>query len=685
MAATIAPERTTGPVPTDESIPVPADVERSIKPGREAMKRDASKRRLCMKFEKGETYWYLNEQSVLSFQETVTRVGGGGKPPHRIRNKYNFIRPIVEDKVSTATQQIPSYDITPSTTDPEDYSAAKLSEKVALYGYDKWRIRKVSLKVVKLAVAGGGDGFAFPYFDPNVGPYVQVQGDDGEPRWQGQGELKVKVLSGNEVYWEDGCDFDESRWWCIEQARPIAEVRDLPTLYPGVVLAPDASTSDIPTDVKAGANMVMVTDYFERPCPKRPKGRRLTIANRRVICPPEAYPLRDSKGNVLDEPLIHRLSYTIDPDSDRDLGLVWQLIDAQRTVQDCWNKLLEWKNRTLNPQMLAPEGSLTDTPDDVPGAVKYYRPVGGQIPQWETPPPTPQALFQMLSAMKADMQMMASYEDLTATAEVAASTVSQVLQAAQARNQSFLGDLAEWHSRLMRHLLLLTSVYYTEPRLLTIKGRFGPEVIPDFKGANLMDQIDVTVLPQSLAFRTTAQITTQVLAFADRGWITGQQAMATINGGNADSLVQSFELAIARADRVIQKIRDGSVMDMPPRTDTVTATPENPSGQQQTPSFMPSPQDNLAVWKSRFGDWMITQEFEVLPPPMQEVANLIWTGIGHLQQEQEQAAMLAQNAQAQALGMQNAARPTTAAQSPSPSSPDSPPPAPPGQTPLPSA
>jgi hypothetical protein len=57
---------------------------------------------------------------------------------------------------------------------------------------------------------------------------------------------------------------------------------------------------------------------------------------------------------VLDEPLIHRLVYTHDPDDDDDLGLTWQLIDFQRSAQDCVNKMLEYKNRGLNLQMLAP-------------------------------------------------------------------------------------------------------------------------------------------------------------------------------------------------------------------------------------------------------------------------------------------------------------------------------------------
>jgi hypothetical protein len=68
---------------------------------------------------------------------------------------------------------------------------------------------------------------------------------------------------------------------------------------------------------------------------------------------------------VCDEPVLHRLSYTVNPEGD-DLGLVERLIDLMRTVNDCWNKLLEWKNRTLMPRMMAPRGADVRT-NDVPG------------------------------------------------------------------------------------------------------------------------------------------------------------------------------------------------------------------------------------------------------------------------------------------------------------------------------
>jgi hypothetical protein len=165
------------------------------------MLRKASQRRLCLRFWRGDTYWYVNNKGVLVSQNTVTNPDGSGKPPHRIRNKYNFIKPIVQGKVSAANQKIPSYQTLPTNTDPDVEFAAQLAKKVALYGYDQWNVKKAMTKAIEFALVCDG-GFVMPYFDPNVGPYTPIHNPDtGAVEMVGQGEIKFLVLGGNEVYW----------------------------------------------------------------------------------------------------------------------------------------------------------------------------------------------------------------------------------------------------------------------------------------------------------------------------------------------------------------------------------------------------------------------------------------------------------------------------------------------------
>ena len=64
------------------------------------------------------------------------------------------------------------------------------------------------------------------------------------------------------------------------------------------------------------------------------------------------------------------------------------------------------------------------------------------------------------------------------------------------------------------------------------------------------------------------------------------------------------------------------------------------------------------MWRSVFGDWMKTDEYDQqIPPEMQEVGKQIWEGLQMLEVEAQMAAVAAQNAAAEQQGMANAARP----------------------------
>jgi hypothetical protein len=659
-----------------QPLPVPPGVQAALGRGRAVMKTDAAKRRLCMRFERGDTWWWVDEKNHLNVRQTVTTASGGGKPPHRVRNSYNFIRPIVEDKVSAATQRVPGFEIDPATNDPEDAGAAKLSEKVAIYGYDQWNLRACAVDATKTSIAHGGASYTMPYWEPNVGPYVQV--DD---EWIGQGDVRWIVLNGNECYWEAGAKFEMSPWWATERARLISEVKQTPG-YVGGELTANASVSDIPTDRQPADNLVMVTEMFERPCPKYPRGRWLTIADGKIIVdarrvdpraeyPWQDYPLKDADGTVLDEPLIHRLVYTHDPDDDDDLGLVWQLIDFQRAAQDCVNKMLEYKNRGLNLQMLAPVNSLINSPDDVPNSVRYYKlSPNGEKPEWESPPSAQilNALLQIFNTVIGQMNRVASYEDVQAESNVAARTAQAAIEQSMARWQSFLGDLARWWSKLVRHCLILVARYYTEPRTIELRGRMGTESIEDFKGAHLMGQTNVRVAPGSLDYLSKAQIMSKVQYYAQMGWVTREQAMAAIEGGMVEKLKEGYDQDVAKVNRIIKRIRDGSVLDMPTRTEMVEVIDPLGAPQkvpQEVPIWMPNDWDNIPVWQQQLALWMKSQDFEALAtakPELAEVAKLMWSGLETLSDQKAMQAAQRQQAMAQSLGMGNAAAP----QGPSP-------------------
>jgi hypothetical protein len=412
--------------------------------------------------------------------------------------------------------------------------------------------------------------------------------------------------------------------------------------------------------------MVMVTDYLERPCKEYPEGRRLCVANGKLIAPPEKYPLIDPKGEAVDAPVLHKISYILDPDSDRDIGLVASLLDSQRTINDCTNKQLEWKNLALMPQVFAPMGAFPKRQrlTDQPGAVFVYNPVSGLKPEWRPTPPIPAELSTLKQEALMDMNRMAAQNDTPVDASGRALQV--LIERDAAARSAFLGRLAEFHSQVMRHCLMLVARHYTEPRLIKINGRFGPESIEDFVGADLRSQVDVTVFPESIEPRTRQALEQRVLAYADRQWISPEKAMAAIEQGTAADVVDSYELDVARAHRVIQKIMAG------PEAFLGEPLQVGPDG-TETPSWMPRPGiDNLAVHRSIFQDFAKTQEFELSDEAVREAVLLYLQGLDWMEEQEQMKAAQQQSMMAQQLGMANAARPAGPTPMPDMPTPDAP-------------
>jgi hypothetical protein len=142
---------------------------------------------------------------------------------------------------------------------------------------------------------------------------------------------------------------------------------------------------------------------------------------------------------------------------------------------------------------------------------------------------------------------------------LATGTANAAIEQSNARWQSFLGDLAEVHSRLMRHDLTLVARHYDQPRQVQINGGYDWASVADFTGQDLRSQVNVRVLPGSIEAKSRQQIM-QEIQFVQTNWpgaISPEQAVAIIHGGNADALLKSPQYDIARAARMVRLLAQG--------------------------------------------------------------------------------------------------------------------------------
>jgi hypothetical protein len=512
------------------------------------------------------------------------------------------------------------------------------------------------------------EGFAMPYFDPGVGPYLP--GPDGKVK--GLGEIRVKTYNRSQVMWEPGMDFDESPWHAIDEAMLIDDIKRIPGYVGGKLIA-DALTADLPTE-KRSDKMARLTTYLERPCQKYPEGRRCFIANGRIVvdfreepdAPEDAdwyepYPYTDANGVVCDEPVIHRISYTVNPEGD-DFGLVERLIDLMRTIDDCWNKLLEWKNRCLMPRIMAPLGSQIRT-NDVPGGVDFYKvdPINPTVtPQWEKAPPIPQELFQLLNLAIEQMRALAADVDVQPDPRLTSQTANVAVQQAQTRWDGFLGDAEEFDSRLMRHCLCLVARYYTEQRIIDIRGRYGWEPPIAFTGSDLRSQVNVRVMEGSLRTKSRAQTMSDIEFMQQNfpGALNPEAVWAALHGGSGEGLLRTWQLDVAKANDVCVRLKGGmeAAKAFGWRQDMDFG---DPALGYMVPGWMPRKVDNVAIWKQVFGDFMKNDFYARLPPETQHLYDTVFDALEAQEQQRKMQMVMSEQGVAAQLGQANAARPQT--------------------------
>ncbi len=596
---------------------------------------------------RGKQYAYVDSKNKLNWLPTKTTPTGGGKRPWLSRSVNNLLIDIVAHEVSAVTQRIPNYEVTATSYDPAKRSAAKTAEQFLQYGYEKWDLQMAAVYAVTHAVVGQ-ESFAWPYFDNTVGP--MIMGPDGKSV-TGRGEIKVRVYGPQDVMWEPGERYEDSNYHTVMRNMTVQELVSQPGFL-GDQVRPDA---DALGGVRLwrkpkNAELVRVYNYLEKPTKSYPVGRWLVIANGRVVTKERPYP-------VMEGDCLIPLSYIIDPDNDRDMSLVEHLLDPQRIYNDAWNKIVEWKNMALNPQVFVAPGVLQGQKiTSEPGAVYQIADPVNNL-RWRDVPAIPQELFQIVQETNAVIARLAAQNDIPGQVEAGRAIQTLIERDAQ-RRQSFIARVARWHAQVGNRSLVLGQQYYTEPRLLTVKGRWAAEVIRDFKGANIMGQTDVRVATGSIEPRTKVAMEQKVLAYADRGWITAEQAMAAIEGGFAGDLVTSYELDIGRILRVIERLKGG--------TEALYGTQEYPApsrlevnpqtgAQTEVPDFMPREFDNIPVQRGVFEDWLKTEEFESLQMDVQGIAMDVYQAMKRIEADANALAQQAAMEAAQSKGAQNAA------------------------------
>lgn len=630
--------------------PVDERVVKSVEQSEAGIRGDEPVWQLALNFYGNDQHTFIS--AVTNEVDRMETREGGEKPASRMRLTRNRMSMQVASEVSMLGSRTPSYEATAPNQDPKRINAARLSEQVLLAERERLRLDVKDLDVILYAVLTGA-GFVWPHWDGSGGTYLGEEG--GQALYEG--EIGYPVYHQSEVLWEAGVAFDDSDWVCVRKAQAVSKVKRRQGYIGSPELKPDRKEGKWKRVGSSSGELVMVYDYLEKPCQEHPAGRWLTYAGKNLILEPRDYPRRDGL------PVVHKLPWLPRPNEHRDLGAGEQLVDVQRSWNRTLNQIMTWKNLVLVPQMMAPVGSLQTDPTNESGTIWEYRAIGGLAPEWREVPEIPVSLFKMLDLCLDDFNHILGMRDLPSGVE-SGTGIEQVNERDMSGRAMFVKQLARFFADVGYHVLDVVHENYTEPRLLEVQGRFGVELIEDFVGTKIGRPGTVRVSTASIEPRTKAGMEARIMGYAERGWIPPHQAMAAINGGSSESLVDDFELDVARQYREINDLIYLSGWDPDERMERALsvakigedgALPESIT--KEIPQLpMAQDYDNHIVHMDLLKQWMKTREFELLPEIAQLAARHHLSQHMQLdQQEQMQQAQM-QMMKAEGLGMANASR-----------------------------
>jgi hypothetical protein len=296
--------------------------------------------------------------------------------------------------------------------------------------------------------------------------------------------------------------------------------------------------------------------------------------------------------------------------------------------------MIEYKNLTLKPQMLAPVGSLRQRITDEPGAIFEYNPVAGKVPEAIPVPSMPAYVFDHLQDLGARLKDTFGLNEImegSVPPNVEAGVAIDLLQeAATDRLAPQIMLMEKALERAGNMMLELAQQYYQEPRTMIIMGSGSKPKVERFEDADLIQGVTVKVEAGSGLPRTRAGRQARVMQMLQMGILSPTKAYKYLDMADFKGVQMQFEADEEQAMREHDRLLDGETINEQAAKQAQDAlmmqmlqdpqAPIDPQMLQQSveAGLSPLPYENKAVHLETHGSYMKSAEFESLPFDVKE-------------------------------------------------------------------
>ena len=543
--------------------------------------------KLNLSFYKGKQYVFYNKRT-RRMESLPTE--DGDKPRYRVRLVSNQIAPNTQSLLSRLVKSKPQFFATPGQASFEAQKASQVAENLLEYWWSSLHLTEKREEAMMWSIIAG-NGFWKVSWDDKAGPGMKVMvGPDGQPivdpmvkhffdknleamgidsdefeKRIYQGEIRVDVLSPFDVLLDDSASvFEDCKYaFCVHPMSPD-EIRDR---Y-GVSLKANA-INKYPDETLPGVfnmggktkeNIRLVYYGYFVPGGKYPDGRFVVFTKDPSIVlydAPWPYPFEEL-------PLVKFPGMRV-PGQLWDSSVVEQAIPLQKELNRTLSQMIEYKNLTLKPQMLAPVGSLRQRITDEPGAIFEYNPVAGKVPESIPIPSLPPYVFEHLQDLGVRLKDTFGLNEImegSVPPNVEAGVAIDLLQeAATDRLAPQITLMEKALERCGNLMLQLAQEYYQEPRTMIITGSGSKPKVERFDDADLIKGVTVQVEAGSGLPRTRAGRQARVMQLLQMGILSPTKAYKYMDMADFKSLQMQFEADEEQAMREHDKLMDGGIIN----------------------------------------------------------------------------------------------------------------------------
>ena len=606
--------------------------------------------KLNLSFYKGKQYVFYNRKS-RRLESLPT--DEGDKPRYRVRLVSNQIAPNTQSLLSRLVKSKPQFFATPGQASYEAQKATEIAENLLDYWWDAFSLTERREEAMMWSIIAG-NGFWKITWDDKQGPGMKVMlSPDGQPivddmvkyfyrkgledagldpgefeKRVYQGEIRVDVMAPFDVLLDDSAQvFEDCKYAFCVHPMTSDEIMDrygVRLKHNAVNRYPDETLPGVFGNFESKTQENVRTVYYGYFCPggKYPEGRFVVFTKDPSIVlydAPWPYPFEEL-------PLVKFPGMRV-PGQLWDSSVVEQAIPLQKELNRTLSQMIEYKNLTLKPQMMAPVGSLRQRITDEPGAIFEYNPVAGKVPESIPIPSLPPYVFDHLQDLGLRLKDTFGLNEIvegSVPPNVEAGVAIDLLQeAATDRLAPQIMLMEKSLERAGNLMLQLAQKYYNEPRTLVITGSGSKPKVERFENADLIKGVSIKVEAGSGLPRTRAGRQARVMQLLQMGILSPTKAYKYMDMADFKGVQMQFEADEEQAMREHDKLLEGGFVNEQAANQAqqqlmmslMDGGEVDPEMLQQSieAGLQPLAYENKSVHLETHSAFMKSAEFEVLP------------------------------------------------------------------------